>query len=237
MTIPPRTQMQTIPFSCRTEAYDLFAAQIPDLETTDSLLRAAIAVSMHAFEDVDPTEIDCRLSALAGRIRSRVRGKNVQALLAHLHCVLFEEEGFAGNLRNYYHPLNSFLPAVLESRRGIPITLSLIYKVVAERAGLEVEGVNAPGHFLARVKTETGGMIVDPFYRGGVLTEAEAWQRIKLVTGRNLPESPCFLAPATHEQWILRILANLQHIYTVHQRTDDLAAMNELQGLLWQGRE
>lgn len=224
--------MHTIPYTCRTEAYDLFAAQIPELETTEGLLKAAIAISMHVFDDVDPDDIDCRLLALAGRVRSRVRGDNTQALLAHLHYVLFEEEGFAGNVRDYYHPLNSFLPAVLELRRGIPITLSLIYKVVAERVGLEVEGVNAPGHFLARVKVDRGGMLVDPFYRGSVLTELEAFNRIEYVTKRQIPHSRHFLRAATHEQWISRILANLQHIYAANDRTDDLAAMNELQSLL-----
>lgn len=224
--------MQTIPLTCRTEAYDLFAAQIRRLETTDGLLKAAIAVSMHAFDDVHPDDIDCRLLALASRVRSRVRGNQIDALLAHLHHVLFEEEGFGGNLRDYYHPLNSFLPAVLESREGIPVTLSLVYKVVAEHLGLTVEGVNSPGHFLARVRTDRGAMIVDPFFRGTVLTEAEAFTRIEYMSRRQIPRSPHNLPTATHRQWISRILENLQQIYVDNCRFEDLAAMNELQSLL-----
>ena len=75
-------------------------------------------------------------------------------------------------------------------------------------------------------------MLVDPFYRGVVLTEEEAFRRIEQATRRSVPRSPHFLQAATHEQWISRILANLQYIYASHNRADDLAAMNELQSLL-----
>jgi regulator of sirC expression with transglutaminase-like and TPR domain len=224
--------MQILPVTCHVGAYELFAAQMPALDTTDGLLRAAVAVSMHAFDDVDPDDIDQRLSALAARVRSRLRGKSVQATLAHLHQVLFEEEGFSGNMHDYYHPLNSHLPAVLESRRGIPITLALVYKVVAERVGLVVDGINAPGHFLARVQVDRAGMIVDPFFRGTVLTDEEAYRRMEKATRRQVPRSADFLRAATHYEWISRILANLRHIFAAHRRTEDLAAMDELSGLL-----
>ena len=224
--------MQTIPISCHVGAYELFAEQMPVLSTTDGLLRAAVAVSMHAFDDVDPDDIDQRLSGLASRVRSRLRGGSVQAALAHLHQVLFEEEGFSGNMHDYYHPLNSHLPAVLESRRGIPITLTLVYKVVAERVGLCVDGINAPGHFLARVRVDRAGMIVDPFFRGTVLTDEEAFRRMEKATRRQVPRSAAFLRAATHYEWISRILANLRHIFAAHRRTEDLAAMDELHALL-----
>ena len=65
----------------------------------------------------------------------------MHAVLAHLHEVLFDEEGFAGNVDDYYNVANSYLPVVLETRRGIPISLTLLYKLVAERLGLPVQGV------------------------------------------------------------------------------------------------
>ena len=120
------------PVCCRREAFEVFAAQMPVLETTDGLLNAATAVSMHALNDVRTDEVRARLSEMAERIRSRTCGSQLQAVLAHLHDVLFDEEGFAGNHEDYYNPLNSFLPAVLDLRLGIPITLTLIYKIVGE---------------------------------------------------------------------------------------------------------
>jgi regulator of sirC expression with transglutaminase-like and TPR domain len=224
--------MKNEPTLCRPEAYELFRQQVPIIETTDGLLNAAIAISMHALDDVDPQEVDDELQELAHRVSSRVSSPQTQALLAHLHDVLFDEEGFAGNSDDYYNELNSYLPTVLESRLGIPISLCLVYKVVAERIGLDVEGVNAPGHFVVRVMTNEGWMIVDPYVGGGVLTAEEAFDRMEEVTGREVPRSPEYLAPATHSQWISRMLVNLQHVFATTEQRGDLAAMSELQSLL-----
>ncbi len=224
--------MSRDPEHCRPEAYRLFAEQMPVIETTDGLMRAAVAISIHALDDVVPRRIDERLEQLAERVRSRVKRRQVDALMAHLHQVLFEEEGFAGNSADYYQPLNSYLPVVLETRRGIPITLSLVYKAVADRVGLRVEGINSPAHFLVRVRTNGGWTIVDPFYGGAVLNRDEAFQRIESVLGQPIPRSPKLLKPATHPQWLSRMLANLQNIFAVQGHRDDAAAMNELQSLL-----
>ena len=224
--------MTNPPAACRLPAYHLFAEQLPIIETTAGLLNAAIAISMHALDDVEPLEIDEQLGNLAHRVSSRVHHRSTEAILAHLHDVLFDEEGFQGNSEDYYNPLNSYLSAILQSRRGIPISLSLIYKVVGERVGLEVEGVNAPGHFVCRVMTDQGWMIVDPYVGGGVLTAEEAFQRMEQGTGRAVPRTPEYLAPATHSQWLSRMLVNLQHVFAMQERRSDLAAMSELQSLL-----
>ena len=220
------------PGMCRPRAYYLFRQQVRVIHTTEGLLNAAIAISMHALDGVEPREISGRLLGLAERVRKRVRSRRPTVLLAHLHDVLFEEEAFSGNTKDYYNPLNSYLPTVLDSRNGIPITLSLIYKVVAEGIGLDVEGVNAPGHFLVRITCDEGWMIVDPFVGGGVLTEEESFDRVEQVTGRPVPRIPKYLAPANHSQWVSRMLVNLQHIFASTERRSDLAAMSELQSLL-----
>lgn len=224
--------MQQQPLLCRPQAYFFFAEQLPTLGSREGLLNAAVAIAMHGMRDVQPAMVRSHLYALSHRVRRRVRGRQPQAILAHLHDVLFEEEGFRGNQRDYYNPHNSYLPAVLETRYGIPITLCLIYKVVAEGAGLDVEGVNTPGHFLARVRLPEGGMIVDPFYSGGVLTEAEAFDRIEAVTGRPAPRVAQYMTAVSHAQWLSRMLVNLQHIFASTERRADLAAMTELQTLL-----
>ncbi len=224
--------MMNQPSACRPQAYQLFAKQLPTIETTDGLLKAAIAISQHALDDVDAATIDQDLQDLAHRVSSRVRSQSTEAMLAHLHEVLFEEEGFQGNSDDYYSPLNSYLSAVLEMKRGLPITLSLIYKVVGERVGLQIQGVNAPGHFVCRVMTSDGWMIVDPYVGGSVLTSEEAFERMEHVTGRPVPRTPEYLAPATHSQWLSRILVNLQHIFATNECRSDLAAMSELQSLL-----
>ncbi len=224
--------MQPSPQLCRPQAYQLFAEQVPVIETTSGLLRGAIAISMHALDDIEPETVEQQLQDLALRVSSRFRTSSTEAMLAHLHDVLFDEEGFHGNSDDYYNPLNSYLSAVLATKQGIPVALSLVYKVVGERVGLRIQGVNAPGHFVCRVMTDQGWMIVDPYLGGGVLTADEAFERMEEVTGRPVPRSPEYLAPATHSQWLSRMLVNLQHIFATNERRSDLAAMSELQSLL-----
>src|SRR5687768_11902139 len=126
----------SLPMCCASRAFHLLARQLPTINSPDALLNGAIAISMHQMEDVDPAEVDTTIQQYADAVRARVRGSQPQALLAHLHEHLFDELGFTGNTEDYYNTANSYLPAVLATRRGLPITLSLVYKLVAERVGL-----------------------------------------------------------------------------------------------------
>ena len=220
------------PLYCRPEAYQFFLEQLPLLHSTDGLVRAAIAVSMHALDDLDPERVEQRLKIMSLRVIERSPSGRVAALLANMHTVLFEEEGFAGSTEHYYNALNSYLPAVLNSRRGLPVLLSLLYKTVAEGAGLTVEGINAPGHFMVRVRCDNRWMIVDPFFRGQVLSREEAFKRLDRVAQRPLPRIDVLLATATHAQWLTRILGNLRQLFATEGRREDLAAMSELSAAL-----
>lgn len=213
---------------CQVQAYDYFQQQASCLNRCEGLLRAAIAISMHALDDVDPCQVEQRLRILSLRVLERSPSRRPNAILANLHTVLFEEEGFAGNMQRYYNALNSYVPAVLDTRRGLPITLALIYKVVGEWAGLTVEGINAPGHFLVRVRCDNAWMIVDPFFGGQVLSRDEAFDRIDRVLGQRLPRADQLLATPTHHQWLTRMLGNLRQLFAAEGRHDDLAAMTEL---------
>jgi regulator of sirC expression with transglutaminase-like and TPR domain len=217
---------------CRPEAYQFFVEQLPLLHTNEGLMRAAIAVSMHAFDDLDPLRVEQRLQVLGLRVKERSRSRRAAAILANMHTVLFEEERFAGNLERYYNALNSYLPAVLNTRRGVPVLLSLIYKLVGESAGLKVEGINAPGHFLVRVLCDDAWMIVDPFFAGQVLTRDEAFDRLDRIARRPLPRQDELLATATHARWLARILGNLRQLFATEGRRDDLMAMTELAAAL-----
>ena len=220
------------PSACRPEAFALFTDQLPELETTNGLFRAAIAISIHALPQTIPLEVERHVSRLADQVRQRVSGNNRAALAAHLHYELFDRNGFRGNVHDYYNPLNSFVPAVLETGLGIPISLALIYKAVAVRVGLRVEGINSPGHFLVSVADSSRPMIVDPFHQGQMLTREEAFDRMDQATGRPVPRTDRNLMPATHRQWIGRMLQNLASIYAANGDADDVAAMSELGGLL-----
>lgn len=208
--------------------------------STPGLFRAACAISLHECPKLDVHQAWQGIRALAATVKSRVRSTETEAKLAHLHDVLFDVVGFNGNVDDYYNPANSYVPHVLATRRGLPITLVLIYKCVAEEVGLTVRGVNSPGHFLAAVHCSkagrfTGGsewMYVDPFYSGALLTQDDVFHRIAEATGRDDPPSSAWLAAATHRQWLFRMLNNLQAVFHHAGRERDFYAMQELQSLL-----
>ena len=220
------------PLHCRRKAHELFRAQVPDLDAPGALLRAAVAISMHELADADPAAVEARVEEYAARVRERVKTGEARAYLAHLHAVLFDEEGFCGEEGSYDDPQNSYLPAVLERRRGLPIALTLVYKEVGERVGLAIEGVNSPGHFLAAVETDGHRMLVDPYGAGRVLTRHEAFARIARVSGRALPQDDDLLRPASPRQWLARMIQNLLHTFSQRDRDRDVAAMIELRDLL-----
>jgi regulator of sirC expression with transglutaminase-like and TPR domain len=220
------------PLHCRRRAHELFRAQVGNLDAPGALLRAAVAISMHELADADPGSVEARIEEYAARVRERVKTGESRAYLAHLHAVLFDEEGFCGEEGSYDEPQNSYLPVVVERRRGLPIALTLVYKEVGERVGLAVEGVNAPGHFLAAVESEGRRMLVDPFGAGRVLTRDEAFARIARVSGRTLPQDDDLLRPASPRQWLARMIQNLLHTFSQRDRDRDVAAMIELRDLL-----
>jgi regulator of sirC expression with transglutaminase-like and TPR domain len=226
---------------CHPAAFAAFERELPHLDSTAGLFRAAFAIARHEEPAADVTKADATIADLAETVRQRVHSPNVDAKLAHLHDVLFDVVGFAGNVDDYYNPANSYLPDVLRTHRGLPITLVLVYKCVAERVGLTVRGINSPGHFLAAVPyDETAAaaqnsgnwMYVDPFFRGELLNENDICRRIVETTGAMPADSSRLLPVATHRQWLTRMLHNLQAVFAHTGRERDVYAMQELQELL-----
>ena len=223
----------SLPLCSSSQAYQLLAKQVPTINSPDSLLNGAIAIAMHQMEDVDPCAVDATLQYYADTIRSRVRGSQSQALLAHLHGYLFDEVGFVGNVEDYYNPANSYLPAVLATKRGLPITLSLIYKLVAERLGLRAWGVGLPGHFLVSVEADGTSMLVDTFGGGRIITPDEAHARLQETFGPEVEWSEELLRPASNRHWLTRILQNLLNVFGAKNQYCDVAAVLEMEMLLW----
>jgi regulator of sirC expression with transglutaminase-like and TPR domain len=222
-----------LPLCSTPAAFDLLRKQVPALESSDALLLGAIAISLHQMPEVDPAHVDNTIQGIADTIRRRVRGSQPQAILAHLHAHLFDDLGFAGNTENYYSAANSYLPAVIKNRQGLPITLSLIYKLVAERLGLRVHGIGLPGHFMVMVETDTQPMLIDPFSGGRVLTPDEAHGMVQERFGPEVEWSGDMLQPVSNLHWLTRMLQNLLHVFGGAGQYSDVAAMLEMEMILW----
>jgi regulator of sirC expression with transglutaminase-like and TPR domain len=157
----------------------------------------------------------------------------VQALLAHFHSYLFDELGFIGNTENYYTPQNSYLPAVIKSKMGLPITLSLIYKLVGQRLGLRIHGIGLPGHFMCALELSDSAMLIDPFTGGRVCTPDEAQQLVAERFGPEVEWTDELLSPVSNLHWLTRMIQNLLHVFGGAGQYSDVAAMLELEMLLW----
>lgn len=223
----------SLPICCSPTAYQFLQHQVAAIDSPDALLNGAVAISMHQMENIDPAVIDATLQSYVDIVRSRVRGCQPQAMLAHLHEFLFEEIGFVGDTEDYYNPLNSYMPAVLDRKRGLPITLSLIYRIVAERLGMKVWGVGLPGHFLVGMETGGSTTLIDPFSRGRLLTPEQAFDRMKEAFGTDVAWSDDLLQPASNRHWLTRILQNLLHLYNSKSHYADVAAILEMEMILW----
>jgi regulator of sirC expression with transglutaminase-like and TPR domain len=226
-----------LPLCCAPEAFNLLARQVAGIESPDALVHGATAIAMHQLDTVDVSDVDATLQRYVDTVRSRVRGSQPQALIAHLHDVLFDEEGFAGNQDDYYNTANSYLPEVLRTKRGLPITLSLVYKVVAERLGLRAWGVGLPGHFLCGLDVDGKIMLVDPFAQGRIVTVDEAHARMQEMLGPDVEWSDELLQPVSNRHWLTRMLQNLLHTFGNSGHFADVAAVLEMEMLLWPKRE
>jgi regulator of sirC expression with transglutaminase-like and TPR domain len=194
-----------------------------------SLAQAALVIARVEYPRLDPEPYLAMLDAMGEAARRHIErhaectGSSAPtACVQALNTYLFDELGFTGNRKQYEDPRNSCLNVVLERRTGIPITMSVVYMEVARRAGLRIDGVNFPGHFLVRCcegKPRTGaGLIIDPFHGGALLTEHDCRMLLQRHVGDEVAFSKSLLATATRPQVISRMLLNLKRLY-VHMRS------------------
>lgn len=223
------------PKYCNQQAFASFRDSVNSLDTPTGLLSGAAAIAIHFLpsESLQPS-IESVMD-MAATVRRRVHHATPQALVARLHEVMFDELGFSGNESDYYAVENSLIPRVLQTKRGIPITLSLVYFTVGRLVGLEVEGVNSPGHFLVRVHLGSDTMLVDPFHAGRVLSAVEGVAMIERVVQQPWQDDIDWFPVCEPRQWLERILNNLRSTLIHSGDYKDVAAMRELQSILNEG--
>jgi len=193
------------------DAVERFGALVARPDRLD-LGEAALQIARGAYPDL---EVGAWLRVL-DRLATGLRG--IDAVRGRL----FDELGLRGDTDGYYDPDNSFVHRVLERRRGIPITLSVITMEVARRAGSPCEGVGMPGHFL--VRDRTAGVLLDPFDGGRLLDEAGAEALFRSTTGAGpeIPFGPHLLPVLSPLEILVRMLANLRALYRAAGAAADL---------------
>ena len=164
------------------------------------------------YRDLDISKYIEKINEISNSLRVKISGvKNPTYLISMLNEYLFDELGFHGAEEDYYDPGNSFLNMVLDKKTGIPITLSIIYTEVAKNVGLDLKIVGFPGHVIVKYKNE---IILDPFYRGILLTIENLEEILEKNFGSGIEFVPEYLNEATTEQLLTRLLRNLKNAYT-----------------------
>jgi regulator of sirC expression with transglutaminase-like and TPR domain len=188
------------------------------------LIPAALIIPRVEYANVDPEPALATLAMLGERALTRVAAlgplASTRERIDVLNGLLFDEEGFTGNETRYEDPRNSFLHDVIARRTGIPITLAVIYIDVARRAGVMLEGINFPGHFLVRapraldtLSADDEDLVIDPFHRGALLSDADCEQLLRRHLGPEAVFTRDLLAAAHKRHILARMLTNLKRLY------------------------
>lgn len=180
-----------------------FATLVARKDQPVPLDEALLLIAAHADVTLDITAQQARLDELAAGVDEG----SVSALRAHL----FDDLGFAGDHATYYDPQNSLLPAVLDRRLGIPITLAVVAMEVGRRCGVALEGIAMPGHFLLRPIAEPDRYL--DVYDGGREIDPAGCREIFERVQAGMPWEDAYLRPSAHWSMVSRVLANLAGAY------------------------
>ena len=179
-----------------------------------SLAEAALYIALEEYPDLEIQTYLQRLDTMAQEVFQQLPLEPYPLkILQAINHYLFETLGFQGNEQDYYDPRNSFLNEVLERRKGIPITLSLVYLEIAGRIGFPMTGINFPGHFLIRPEQEGMELWVDPFHRGEILFPEDCKSRLESIYQQPVALRAEFFEAIAPQQFLVRMLNNLKHIY------------------------
>jgi regulator of sirC expression with transglutaminase-like and TPR domain len=170
----------------------------------DNLARGALLIALEDEPRLDVDAYLAELDDLTERVTKRMRGGEPSVFrLGHLHAEMFDVDGYSGDETHYYDPRNAYLNQVIDRKRGLPISLSIIFLHVAARIGLNASGVGLPGHFIVKVQFELNELFVDPFHGGATLARNEI---AELVGGRLTSEH---LRAWSARETLKRVLGNL----------------------------
>jgi len=207
----------------RLEFTALAAERVPDLEA------GALLLSRFGRPHSDPAVYRAWLDRVAADAADDIpedagTSEAVRRLAAHL----FQTMRFAGNEANYYDPDNSCLSRVIDTRRGIPVTLAVLFLLLAKRLKIHAYGVGTPGHFLLGYREDGEAHYLDPFRQGRRMAPTE----VRRMLVRNGYEyKPSYLRPCGPREILVRMMRNLLSIYQktgAAERAERLSSLVEI---------
>lgn len=201
------------------KSLDYFATLVQQ-DDSIPLFEAALAIAQDADPQLDLAAIQAEVDMLAAKLQRRLAADaSIVQKLRLLNHFFYHELGFAGNVNDYYDPDNSYLHRVISTRRGIPISLAVLYMELAQQIGLNVRGISFPGHFLMKLTVQSGDIVLDPF-NGASLSREELEERLEpYFEQRHYPGAiplAYYLHAAHPREILVRMLRNLKALFTEH---------------------
>lgn len=193
------------------------------------LLEAAASIAQDEYPELDIQEVLGDVDQLLARLKRRIpQDSPALPRLRALNQFFFRDMGFGGNVNNYYDADNSYMSAVLRTRRGIPISLAVLWLELAQGMGLDARGVAFPGHFMVKVSLPKGQVVIDPF-TGQSLSREDLSERLAPFQKgqRSQSDHPelsdidiplgLYLQSAPPREIIARMLHNLKEIFRTQE--------------------
>jgi len=180
------------------------------------LAEGAVHAVAPALDDPDPDHLTMQLNEWAFMLAGRMPLPwNTHKAIDALNHLLFVELGFEGDRETYDDPLNALLPAVILRRKGLPISLSILWVDLARRMGFDAVGVGLPGHYITAIRTDFGLLCFDPFHQGRAVGEESGAELVKSATAGRVSFHRDMLRPATDRETLIRLVRNL-HLRFMH---------------------
>ena len=215
-----------------TQQLDYFTSLVAEDENLP-LTEAAIAVAQHAYPDLDVQGVLDQIDQWGNRLKQRITSDTppIQRLQLLKHF-FYNELGFGPNPNDFYAPENSYLHQIIESRRGIPISLAILMMELGQQIGLNIRGVSFPNHFMMRISLQQGEIIMDPL-NGDSLSKNQLQEMLdpyldaKGYRGELSLPLNIFLRASSSREILSRFLRNLKMIYSEDERWERLLGIQE----------
>jgi regulator of sirC expression with transglutaminase-like and TPR domain len=179
-----------------------------------NLTVAALEIARDAYPDLDFHATFRWIEARGAEVSKAIaKVREETEVLRELGNCLAGKFGIFGDRESYEDADSSYLNRIIERRRGIPISLSVLYMAVAAPAGLLLHGVCSPGHFLIRYESVDGPLFIDAFARGRVLTFDECVARFRRSSQMSDEQIELSLEPVAPRSIIMRMLNNLKALH------------------------
>lgn len=215
-----------------TQQLDYFTSLVAEDEHFP-LTEAAVAVAQHAYPDLDVQGVLDEIDQWGNKIKQRITPDTppIQRLQLLKHF-FYNELGFGPNQNDFYAPENSYLHQIIESRRGIPISLAILMMELGQQIGLNIRGVSFPNHFMMRISLQQGEIIMDPL-NGESLSKNQLQEMLdpyldaKGYRGELSLPLNIFLRASSSREILSRFMRNLKMIYSEDERWERLLGIQE----------